>query len=148
MSTEPPRRSPRFRLLPVLAVVAFGGGAYFFINGFLNVHHAWQYFLIGSILQGFLSLFLGVFTTLFEGLDARLTKWMNRLRTNILLLIIVGVGFWGAHLAQHAQVKTSVDSHTIAILANIIPSLSAMLAVATKFDYTFPSPRRDNVKPE
>jgi hypothetical protein len=92
---------------------------------------------MGSLLQGFLGLSLAVYTSLYRGLDTQLKKWMTPVPTLILIFIFIVVSVWGVVLSARAAADVSVDGHAIAILTNIIPSLSAMIAIASRFDFTF-----------
>jgi hypothetical protein len=91
-------------------------------------------FTLAMLLVGLLGMSLSIVTALRPDANAWLGKHVPFGLAISLAAACLGSGIYWAWLARHATDGIDVNTHIIAILTNIVPSASAGIAIASKYD--------------
>jgi ABC-type nitrate/sulfonate/bicarbonate transport system permease component len=133
-----------WRPRPFFVWLALGIGIAAITDGLFHVHTWAARFSVGSLGCGFLGLFLAVFTGMSETVKDRVEAWMTLSRTIAALIFVSSFGVLGVIAVWHAKAGESVNVHTLALLSNLLPSLSAAVAIATKYNFDLQKSLRDH----
>ena len=129
------KRPRSWRAQPYFACCAFLVGSIAIGDGFCHSHSRAEFFSIGSLALGFIALFLGISSSIWKSFDVALSRKMSKGLTLTLIFAVLAFSGLGVYFVYHAGPDETTSAHTIALLTNIIPGLSAAVAISSKFDF-------------
>jgi hypothetical protein len=112
--------------------------------GFLQAADVVQFLTIISLLFGVLGLAFTIYSSLCKSLDDALKTLITFPVAVALALFLFIFGVVGAFVAGLTGPLNPLNGHIISILANLVPSCSAAVTVAAKYDGEFRSKDKDN----